>query len=436
MLNDTICAVSTALKEGAISIVRLSGEEAFRIIKEISDLKEIVPNTIRYTHIYDQEEMLDEVLVSCFKAPHSYTAEDLVEINCHGGIYVTRTILNLLIKKGCRPAEPGEFSKRAYLNGRLDLSQAESANDLIKAANSLQARSALRGLNGSLEKLLDPLLLEMKNIIAMIEVNIDYPEYEDEIEMTAEQIAPAVTKWIVWEENMIRKAERFRTVKDGLDTVIIGKPNVGKSSLLNALLGEDKAIVTDFAGTTRDLVEGKAILDNVILNLTDTAGIRESNDIVEAIGIQKSKEALAKADLVLLVMDGANIDEEDQRLLKLSEGSKRLIVYNKKDLCPHDGINISAKENDISMLVDYLNEHYADAIALADEDILNNERQIALMKRSLTALKELNAALSTLPLDVIFEDLMESYHRLCEILGKEYQEDLIDHMFRNFCLGK
>lgn len=282
MLNDTICAVSTALKEGAISIVRLSGEDAFKIIREISGLKTIVPNTISYTHIYDQNEMLDEVLVSCFKAPHSYTAEDLVEINCHGGIYVTRTILNLLIKKGCRPAEPGEFSKRAYLNGRLDLSQAESANDLIKASNSLQARSALRGLNGSLEKLLDPLLLDIKNIIAMIEVNIDYPEYEDELQMTAELIAPSVAKWIKEEEVMIQKAERFRTVKEGLDTVIIGKPNVGKSSLLNALLGEDKAIVTDIAGTTRDLVEGKAVLDNVILNLIDTAGIHESNEIGRA----------------------------------------------------------------------------------------------------------------------------------------------------------
>ncbi len=230
MLNDTICAISTALKEGAISIVRMSGDESFEIIRKISDVKTIKPNTIVYSHIKDEGEIIDEVLISFFAAGKSYTLEDMVEINCHGGIYVTRLILNLLLKNGCRLAEAGEFTKRAYLNGRIDLSEADSINDLIKAQSMIQAKSAIRGVNGSIERLLDPLMKQMKDVIAMIEVNIDYPEYEDEVEMTNEVIKPHVLNWIKSAKQMIDKAERFRVVKDGLDTVIIGKPNVGKSS--------------------------------------------------------------------------------------------------------------------------------------------------------------------------------------------------------------
>ncbi len=266
MLNDTICAISTALKDGAISIVRMSGDESFAIIRRISDVKEIKANTIVYSHIYDEGKIIDEVLISFFAAGKSYTREDMVEINCHGGVYVTRLILNLLLKSGCRLAEPGEFTKRAYLNGRIDLSKADSINDLIKAESMIQARSAIRGMNGSVERLITPLMDEMRNVISMIEVNIDYPEYEDERQMSNDVIAPYVRKWIKEAEEMIDKAERFRLVRDGLNTVIIGKPNVGKSSLLNALLEKDKAIVTDIAGTTRDLVEGKVNLKNITLN--------------------------------------------------------------------------------------------------------------------------------------------------------------------------
>ena len=436
MLNDTICAISTALKDGAISIVRMSGEESFDIITKISDIKSTKANSIVYGHIINNDEIIDEVLVSFFSKGKSYTKEDMVEINCHGGSYVTRLILNILLENGCRLAEPGEFTKRAYLNGRINLSEADSINDLIKASSSIQAKSAIKGINGSVERLIMPLMDDMKNVISMIEVNIDYPEYEDEKQMSNDVIKPYVEKWINQCAEMIDKAERFRVVKDGLSTAIIGKPNVGKSSLLNALLEEDKAIVTDIAGTTRDLVEGKVNLKNISLNLIDTAGIRESSDVIEKIGIEKSKAALDSAELIILVIDSSNIDDEDKKLMDLVKDRNHIVVYNKTDLKNADGICISAKNNDIRQLVDYLNDRYQDDVTLVDEDILNNERQIALMKKCTNELKQMYTNIDTDGIDMVVTNLDEAYHYLCEILGKEYQEDLIDHMFKNFCLGK
>ncbi len=436
MLNDTICAISTALKDGAISIVRMSGDESFSIIMEISDLKECIPNRIAYGHIIDKNEIIDEALISCFAKGHSYTCEDMVEINCHGGVYVTKMILNLLLQKGCRLAEPGEFTKRAYLNGRIDLSEADAVNDLIKADSALQARSAIRGLNGSIERLLTPLMDEMKDVLSMIEVNIDYPEYEDEKQMSNDVIKPYLLKWQKQTKEMIEKAERFQIVKDGIDTVIIGKPNVGKSSLLNALLEQDKAIVTDIEGTTRDLVEGKVRLKNITLNLIDTAGLRETEERIEQIGIAKTYEAIERADLIIIVLDSANIDERDQELLERYKDRDHIVVYNKSDLNPTGEIRISALNADIASLTDYLNDKYQEDIDLIDEDILNNERQIALMKQCLNELEQMLTHIDEAPLDMVITDLEEAYHDLCQILGKEYQEDLIDHMFRNFCLGK
>ena len=436
MLNDTICAISTALKDGAISIVRMSGDESFSIIREISDLKECIPNRIAYGHIIYRNEIIDEVLISCFAKGHSYTCEDMVEINCHGGVYVTKMILNLLLQKGCRLAEPGEFTKRAYLNGRIDLSEADAVNDLIKADSALQARSAIRGLNGSIERLLTPLMDEMKDVLSMIEVNIDYPEYEDEKQMSNDVIKPYLLKWQKQTKEMIEKAERFQIVKDGIDTVIIGKPNVGKSSLLNALLEQDKAIVTDIEGTTRDLVEGKVRLKNITLNLIDTAGLRETEERIEQIGIAKTYEAIERADLIIIVLDSANIDERDQELLERYKDRDHIVVYNKSDLNPTGEIRISALNADIASLTDYLNDKYQEDIDLIDEDILNNERQIALMKQCLNELEQMLTHIDEAPLDMVITDLEEAYHDLCQILGKEYQEDLIDHMFRNFCLGK
>ena len=436
MLYDTICAISTALKDGAISIVRMSGSDAFAIVRKISDVKEIEGNRIVHAHIHDGETIVDEVLISFFVKGHSYTREDMVEINCHGGIYVTRQILNLLLANGCRLAEPGEFTKRAYLNGRIDLSEADAINDLVKASTAMQAKSAVRGLNGSIERLLKPLMDEMKEVISMIEVNIDYPEYEDERQMSNDVIKPYVERWIDLCEEMIEKAERFRTIRDGLDTVIIGKPNVGKSSLLNALLEKDKAIVTEVAGTTRDLVEGKAYLKNITLNLIDTAGIRDTDEKIEKIGIEKSMEAAERADLILLVLDASDIDEEDEKLMERYKDRNMIIVHNKSDLYRDGEIPISARNREISSLTDRINEMYQEDIDLADEDILNNERQIALMKQCLKELKETHEEMDQVSTDVIVTDLDSAYHALCQILGKEYQEDLIDHMFRNFCLGK
>ena len=436
MLSDTICAISTALKDGAISIVRMSGDDSFEIAKSISRIKTIEPNSIVYSHIYNGEEIIDEVLISFFDEGKSYTKEKMVEINCHGGVYVTRLVLNLLLEKGCRLAEPGEFTKRAYLNGRINLSEADSINDLIKANTSIQAKSAIKGINGSVERLITPLMDEMKDVISMIEVNIDYPEYEDEVEMSNEVIKPYVEKWITNAEEMVDKAERFRIVKDGIKTVIIGKPNVGKSSLLNALLQADKAIVTDIAGTTRDLVEGKVNLKNITLNLIDTAGIHESDDVIEKIGIEKSIQAINEAELVILVLDSTNIDSQDQKLLDMTKDMNRVIVHNKADLNKIGDINICAKEKQIESLVDYLNEKYKEDISLVDDDILNNERQIALMKSCLNELKQMFEHIDTDGIDMVVTNLDEAYHFLCEILGKEYQEDLIDHMFKNFCLGK
>ena len=435
-MNDTICAISTALKDGAISIVRMSGPDSFEIIGRISDVRKIEANRIVYSHIRDNGEVIDEVLISFFEAGHSYTRENMVEINCHGGVYVSRLILNLLLKEGCRLAEPGEFTRRAYLNGRIDLSRADSINDLIKATNRIQAYSAIRGLDGSVERLLTPLMDEMKDVIAMIEVNIDYPEYEDEAQMSNEVIKPYLKKWIADSEKMIEKAERFRVVKDGLDTIIIGRPNVGKSSLLNALLEEDKAIVTDIAGTTRDLVEGKVKLDNITLNLIDTAGIRDDAEAIEKIGIEKTMKAIDKAQLIILVIDASDITEKDEELIRQYEDRNLIVVYNKSDLNKFGDISISAKDGDITSLKDYLNKMYKDDIDLMNEDILNNERQIALMKSCLNELNNMYSSIDTDTSDVVVTYLSEAYSCLCQILGKEYREDLIDHMFKNFCLGK
>ena len=441
MLNDTICAISTALNNGAIAIVRLSGDEAIDVADKIcdKDLHKVKSHSIIYAHVIENGANIDEVMISVFKAPKTYTKEDIVEINTHGGAYIARKVLNLCLANGARLAMSGEFTKRAYLNGRIDLSEAESINDMIKAKSEVQIKSAMKGIDGSIARLIDPLCNEIMDMIGMIEVNIDYPEYDDVTIITNEHLLPMVDKWLKQADEMIKKAERFRIIKDGIKTAIIGKPNVGKSSLLNALLKKDKAIVTDIAGTTRDLIEDSVELENITLHLIDTAGIRESEDTVEKIGIERSLKALKEAELILFVIDASHpLDAEDKRLIELVKDKDVIYIYNKTDIdCLYEGIKISAQNGDIKELVDHLNSRYDKDQSLIDEDILNNERQIALMKSAYNTLKEIKKAVfDGVELDIISSSLYEAYHDLSEIVGKAYDDDLIDHLFKNFCLGK
>lgn len=439
MLNDTIVAISTGLVEQAISIIRLSGEQAIEVVDKIfdKDLTKAKSHTITYGFIKDEDDIVDEVLVSVFRSPKSYTMEDIVEINCHGGIYITKRILSLCIANGARLARPGEFTQRAFLNGRIDMSQAEGINDLIKANNHNKASSAIHSLKGSVTRLIDPLCEDLLDIIANIEVNIDYPEYDDVEVLTNQKIRPKVVSFLARIDDIIHKAQNSIIIKNGINTVILGKPNVGKSSLLNAMLQEDKAIVTNVAGTTRDLVEGEVTLNDVTLNLIDTAGIRDTNDIVEKIGIEKSIEALNNAQLVILVCDD-KLDDEDKRLLDMAKDKPCLIVYNKKDLHDvKDGINISAINNDIEELVDAINDMFKEEIIDNKMDTLNNERQIGLAisarKHMLDVLKAID---DNVELDLVSIDLNMAYEDLKEILGHATREDLLDALFSKFCLGK
>jgi len=440
-MRDTICALATPLQKGAIAIVRISGEDAFNVAEKLTHIpqEKMEANTIKYAHLYKDGEQVDEILISFFKAPKSYTGEDVVEINCHGGIYLSRQALSLCLENGCRIAEAGEFTRRAYLNGRIDLSEAEAVEGMVDSYNKLQAKSSLRALNGSLSRLLEPLLTEMSECLSKIELNIDYPEYQDEEQMDYQKIAEYVNKWLEKIDKLLNQAQRFARVKDGLATAIVGKPNVGKSSLLNALLDEDRAIVTDIAGTTRDLIEEQVHLKNISLRLIDTAGIRESEDKVEKIGIERSIKAIEDADLILLVIDASHeMDEEDKQLLSLTENKNRLLVFNKcdvDDLYLDQGIHISAKEKDVSNLINYLEENYEADASLADSDVLVNERQISLLKKAQTYLKDFINK-KDLPLDILAADILAAYEEICAILGKEYREEMIDYLFKHFCVGK
>lgn len=442
MFDHTICAISTALKEGAISIVRLSGEDAIPIVNQIftKDLSHVPSHTIHYGHILDDhKEPVDEVLVSVFRAPKTYTREDIVEINCHGGIFITRKILSIVLSHGAKLAKPGEFTQRAFYHGRIDLSQAEAVEDMIEATNDSAAKMAIRGIRGSVHQLLQPLIEDLLDIIAQIEVNIDYPEYEDIEQLTQQDLLPKVKEWLDRIDAILKKANTGQLIKNGIDTVIIGRPNVGKSSLLNALLEEDKAIVTDIAGTTRDIVEGQIHIGSVQLNLIDTAGIRHASDKIEQIGIEKSQEKLRQAKLVLLVLDGSRpLTKEDEDLLEKTKDKLRLIIWNKQDLSDtsQEGICISAKNHQIQPLIDALESLYQNDL-LKEEPILSNERQIGLLQQAKSAMKRAQIALEnhTEP-DLVEIDIQEAYEDLKEILGEVHREDLLDTLFSKFCLGK
>lgn len=445
MLQDTIAAISTAAQDGAISIVRMSGDEAISIAEKLfsRSLHDKDSHTVTYGYILDPitKERVDEVLVSLFRAPRTYTKEDIVEISCHGGRYITRLILQLVLSQGARLARPGEFTQRAFLNGRIDLTQAEAVNDMIQADTRENARLAMYGIRGSVKKLLDPLIKELLDMIANIEVNIDYPEYEDIEEITQEKLLPKANHWLLEIENILKKANSGQIIREGIKTAIIGRPNVGKSSLLNALLEEEKAIVTDIAGTTRDIVEGHIRLEGGLqLNLIDTAGIRDTQDIIEQKGIEKSYQIMEDAQLVILVLDGsAPLQEEDLRLLKDSENKTRIIVYNKSDITDKhlEGIQISAANQEIQPLLNEIHRLFDEHRIAAKEPSLANERQIAFMRKAYSCMQHaIDAMQSGLELELADIDLQEAYTALKEILGEVHREDLLDTLFTNFCLGK
>lgn len=442
MFQHTIAAISTALSDGAISIIRLSGDDALTIAQSVfsKNIMEAKSHTIHYGFILDDEKNpVDEVLVSIFRAPKTYTREDIVEISCHGGTFITRKILSIILSHGAVLAKPGEFTQRAFYHGRIDLSQAEAVQDMIEASNDTAAAMAIKGIRGSIKNLLQPLIDDLMDIIANIEVNIDYPEYDDVADLTTNDLLPKTDNWLHKIDEILKQVQTGQILKKGIDTVIIGKPNVGKSSLLNSLLEEDKAIVTDIAGTTRDIVEGQIHIGSIQLNLIDTAGIRNAKDKIEQIGIQKSQEKLDQAKLVLLVFDGSKeLDDEDKKLLELTKDKMRLIIYNKQDLTnsTSDGIWISAQEKNIQPLVDALESLYKNDL-LKEEPLLSNERQIGLLNLAKQDMIRAKKAMEMqLEPDLIEIDIQAAHNHLKEILGEVHREDLLDTLFSKFCLGK
>lgn len=443
MFDSTIAVISTALSQGAISIVRVSGDQAIEIVQKIfsRDIRHVPSHTIHYGYILDDDkEVVDEVLVSVFRGPKTYTTEDIIEINCHGGVYITRKILSLVLSHGATMAKPGEFTQRAFYHGRIDLSQAEAVEDMIEASNDTASHMAIQGIQGSVKKLLEPLIEDILNIIAQIEVNIDYPEYEDVEQLTTEELLPMTKQWLTKLDKILSRAQCGQLAKKGIDTVLIGRPNVGKSSLLNALLEEDKAIVTDIAGTTRDLVEGQIHIGPAQFNLIDTAGLRKSSDAIEQIGIEKTQEKLAQAQLVLLILDGSQpLTKEDEDLLEQTKDKNRLIIYNKKDVKSEkhpDGIWISAQNKEIDALLEAMKDLYQQDV-LTEQPLLSNERQIGLLNQAKQDMLQAKEAMEQgVEPDLVEIDIQAAHDHLKEILGEVHREDLLDTLFSKFCLGK
>ena len=451
---DTIAAISTPLGEGAIGIVRLSGTDSFKIAQKIfkgKDLNSVASHTLNYGHIVDpdKDEILDEVMVGAMRSPKTFTREDIIEINTHGGIAVTNEILQLVIREGARLAEPGEFTKRAFLNGRVDLTQAEAVMDIIRAKTDKAMNIAVKQLDGSLSDLINNTRQEILNTLAQVEVNIDYPEYDDVEEATTEIIREKTTEFEALLTNLLKTARRGKILREGISTAIIGRPNVGKSSLLNNLLREEKAIVTDIEGTTRDVIEEYVNINGVPLKLVDTAGIRETEDIVERIGVERSRKALKEADLVLLVLNASEpLTDQDRQLLEISQDSNRIILLNKVDLpqqieldeIPADHIKISVLKNqNINQIEDRINTLFFENAGLVEQDAtyLSNARHISLIEKAVESLQAVNEGLAMgMPVDLLQVDLTRTWEILGEITGDAAPDELITQLFSQFCLGK
>lgn len=450
-MNDTIAAISTSLGIGAISIVRMSGTDAIKIANKIftKDLENVKSHTINYGFIKENDEVIDEVLISVMKAPHTYTTEDIIEINCHGGITTTNKVLETLLKNGARLAEPGEFTKRAFLNGRIDLTKSEAVMDLLESKTETARKLAINSLQGTTAKLVDNFRNKIKQLISSIEVNIDYPEYYDIEVITLDKIKEETTKMKQELENIIKESENSKIIKNGIDTLIIGRPNVGKSSILNKFLDEDKAIVTDIAGTTRDIVEGQVMLDNIILNIIDTAGIRETEDKVEKIGVEKSLSLIEQADLIIVVLNSnERLTKEDLELLEKTKNKNTIVVLNKNDLERKIELEklkeynlVSTNTNNLEG-IDNLKEKIKEMfnfeqISTKDYNYLTNVRQISLAKNAYQKLIDVeNALKENLPVDMIEVDLRDCFDILGEITGKTYSDEIIDNLFERFCVGK
>ena len=448
---DTIVAISTAIGVGAISIVRLSGKDAINIVDSIfsRDLKNVESHKVVYGYIKDNEEVIDEVLVTVMKSPKTYTLEDIVEISCHGSIATTKKILELIMLKGARLAEKGEFTKRAYLNGRIDLIEAEGINELLNSDSELNRKISINKVSGKLSQLIKTFKDNLLNIISDIAVNIDYPEYTDIYVTTNENIK----KEVDYIENSLKSILKISVdgeiIKAGIKTAIIGRPNVGKSSILNSLLDYDKAIVTNIPGTTRDLVEGSILIDGVKFNLIDTAGIRETEDIVEKYGVDKSLKQIEEADLVILVLNNNEVlTDYDKDLIEKSNDKKRIVVINKTDLENKLDISNLDLENVIYIntiekeKIDILKDKIIELFNLgslnsSDLMILTNARQINLAKEALVILEDVKQALNNNdPIDLIEFDLKNIYEKLSEMLGEGSKLDVIDRIFERFCVGK
>ncbi len=453
-MNDTICAIATSQGVGAISIIRVSGEEAIAIVNKIfqgKDLEKVETHTIHYGHIVDQEERIDEVLVSVMKSPKTFTTEDVVEINTHGGIAPTNKVLELLLENGCRMAEPGEFTKRAFLNGRIDLLEAEAVMDMIDAKTEIQRKMAANQIDGKTSNLINELRSDMVQIISNINVNIDYPEYDDVEIMTNDVLIPKITKLKEKIKKILKESENGKIIKEGIKTAIIGRPNVGKSSLLNTLLQEEKAIVTEIAGTTRDIVEGQVMINGILLNMIDTAGIRETEDKIEAIGVEKSIKAIEEADLILFLLNNNEpLTEEDKELFDKIKEKKYIVIINKIDLeakldrtkLEVDSsrvIEMSMKEQKgIETLKEKIEDYFhMQEIETKDPTYLSNSRSISILKRCLQRVEDIEKSLQEeMPIDMIEMDIKNIWEELGTINGTTYEEELLDEMFSRFCLGK
>lgn len=439
---ETIVALATPPLRSALAIVRLSGDDCFFIVSKFftKDITKVEKNTIYHGFIKDEEELIDEVVLLAYKGPRSFTGEDSVEIMCHGSPLIFNRIIKVALKNGARLATNGEYSSRAYAHGKLNLMQAESINDLINAETEESKKLSLMALKGDTAKLIEPLKKSLGDILSLIEVNIDYPEYLDIEEANNEKIVEICKENIKYIKKLIKDGVKGNIIKDGINVAIVGKPNVGKSSILNALLNENKAIVTDVKGTTRDIVEGKINLNGVLINLFDTAGIRESSDEVESIGIKKSISKLRDSDIVLCVFDSQEYDEEDKEITKLVEGKNTIFVYNKKDLVQNnldDKLYVSALNKDVEPLKKAIIEKLGLSKENYDNPSIANTREIGILENIKTILEQvLIDVKSEIPIDLINSELKEAYLKTLSITGEDNDFDIAKEIFSRFCVGK